>query len=319
MSGFDGTVFPTVFDKAEQISTVGNTGGSTTRFYLRKNPLYKGKIAVTNGDFSFSFIVPKDIAYNYGFGKISYYARDPETDANGYNDNIIVGGFANSKNSDTEGPVLKLFMNDTNFISGGITDQNPALLAFIYDSSGINTVGSGIGHDITAVLDNDTRNSYILNDYYVSDLDTYKSGEIYYPFFSLAEGTHQISLKVWDVYNNSAEGTIDFVVYSTSQFALQNLMNFPNPFSDHTTFSFEYNQPDATLDVDLKIFSLTGRLIKTLHEVVNTSGYRVETIVWDGTSDDGSKISAGMYVYYLNASLPDGSTVRKSSKLIYFK
>jgi hypothetical protein len=319
MSGFNGTVFPTVLDKAEQISTVANVGGTPTRFYLRKNALYKGKIAVTNGDFSFSFIVPKDIAYNYGFGKISYYARDPETDANGYNDNMIVGGFANSKNSDTEGPIIKLYMNDTNFVSGGITDQNPALLAFIYDSSGINTVGSGIGHDITAVLDNDTRNSYILNDYYVSDLDTYKSGEIGYPFFNLPDGTHQITLKVWDVYNNSAEGTIDFVVFSTAQFALQNLMNFPNPFSDHTTFSFEYNQPNSTLDVDLKIFSLTGRLIKTLHQVVNTSGYKIETIVWDGTGNDGSKISAGMYVYHLTTSLPDGSTVRKSSKLIYFK
>ncbi len=319
ITGFDGTIFPTVFDKAEEITTLANVGGPTTQFFLRKNPLYKGKVTVTDGQFSFSFIVPKDIAYNFGLGKISYYARDPESDANGFSENIIVGGFENRKNSDVDGPVIQLYMNDKNFVSGGITNQNPVLLAFVYDSSGVNTVGNGIGHDITAIVDNDTKNSWILNDYYVSDLNTYKSGEISYPFFNLLDGLHHLSLKVWDVYNNSSEGSIDFVVVSSAEFALQNLMNYPNPFRDYTTFSFEYNQPNSSMDVHLKIFALSGRLIKTLHQVINTSGYKIVSIVWDGTGDDGTKISTGMYVYYINVSLPDGSTVQKSSKLVFVR
>jgi len=320
MPGFNGTVFPTVFDKEEEITTLANVVGcSPTQFFLMKNPLFRGKIAVTNGQFSFSFIVPKDIAYKYGFGKISYYARDPETDANGFNENIIVGGMDSHKTSDDQGPVIQLYMNDKNFVPGGMTDQNPTLLAFVFDSSGINTVGSGIGHDITAVIDNDTRNSWILNDYYVSDLNTYKSGEISYPFFNLTDGSHQLLLRVWDVYNNSAEGSIDFMVVSSPQLALQNLMNFPNPFSDHTTFSFEYNHPNTFLDINLKIFTISGRLVKTLHQVINTTGYKSESIVWDGTGDDGSKISTGMYIYYLKVSLPDGSSELKSSKLVFIR
>jgi hypothetical protein len=320
MTGFNGTVFPTIFDKAEEITTFGNViDCSPTQFFLRKNPLYKGTVAVTGGKFTFTFIVPKDIAYNYGFGKISYYARDPETDANGYNANIIVGGFNNSKTFDDQGPQVQLYMNDKSFISGGITDQNPILLAYVFDSSGINTIGNGIGHDITAVLDYASQDALILNDYYVSDLDTYKSGVINYPFFGLSDGAHHLTLKVWDVYNNSSEGSIDFVVVSSASFALQNLMNYPNPFSDVTNFSFEYNQPNSSLEVDVKIFSLSGRLIKTIHQEVYTSGYKAGPIVWDGTGDDGSKIGSGMYIYYINVSLPAGATVQKSSKLVFIR
>jgi hypothetical protein len=49
----------------------------------------------------------------------------------------------------TKGPVIDLFMNDTDFTFGGLTDENPRMLALIFDESGINTVGTGIGHDIT--------------------------------------------------------------------------------------------------------------------------------------------------------------------------
>ncbi len=319
MTSFNGILFPTVFDKASEVYTLANDGGSAAKFFLRKNPLYKGKVAVTGGTFSFSFIVPKDIAYKYGFGKISYYARDPNTDANGYDENIIVGGFDDRNQSDPEGPVIDLFMNDVRFVSGGITDENPILLAFVADTTGINTVGNGIGHDITAVLDGNSKDAKILNDYYVSGLDTYKNGSITYPFYKLTNGKHQLTLKVWDVYNNSAEASIDFVVASSGEFILQHLMNFPNPFSDHTTFSFEYNQPNISMDVEISIFNLGGRKVKTIHQEVSLAGYRCESIRWDGRSDDGSILSTGMYVYYLKAKLPDGSSAEQSSKLIYLR
>ena len=110
MSGFNGILFPTVFDKAEEITTLANAGGAKANFFLRKDPLYKGKVTVSGGHFTFSFIVPKDIAYNYGYGKISYYARDPQTDANGYSENIVVGGFGNRTSFDEEGPPHSSFI-----------------------------------------------------------------------------------------------------------------------------------------------------------------------------------------------------------------
>ncbi|MEI6900003.1 MAG: type IX secretion system sortase PorU, partial [Bacteroidota bacterium] len=264
LSDFNGFVFPSVYDKSSVVETLGNTGGPLTWFYLRKNIIYKGKADVKSGKFSFSFLVPKDIAYNYGVGKISYYARSAETDANGYDQNIVVGGYYNGALTDENGPAIRLFMNDTNFVSGGITNQNPILLAVLNDSSGINTVGNGIGHDITAILDSKTQDARILNDYYVSDANTFRSGNISYPYYNLPDGEHSITVKAWDVYNNSADATISFVVTSSAGFAMEHLFNYPNPFSASTTFSFELNQTTTTMDAEIRVLALRGSFITTI-------------------------------------------------------
>ena len=148
----------------------------------QNNILYKGAATVRDGKFSFSFIVPKDIAYNYGAGKISYYAVNDDgekpIDANGVESDFVIGGTADDIVYDYDGANLSLFMNDTLFIDGGITDENPTLLAHISDASGINTVGNGIGHDITAILDGNTASPYVLNDFYEAVKDDFTRGFI---------------------------------------------------------------------------------------------------------------------------------------------
>jgi hypothetical protein len=319
VTGFNGTVIPTVYDKLSEITTTPLEGESPFHFLIRKNVIYKGKLAVTAGQFSFSFIVPKDIAYNFGSGKISYYAKNESTDANGYDLNFIVGGYNNGASEDKEGPEIRLFMNDTTFVSGGITDQNPNLIAFLTDSSGINTVGNGIGHDLTATLDDDFKSLKILNDYYVADLNTFKHGVITYPFFGLSDGYHTMTLKVWDVYNNSSEASIEFLVVSSAQLAVQHLFNYPNPFFDRTTFSFEYNQPNTELNIQIDIYSLIGQKVKTLRQPLYSNGYRANTIEWDGAGDNGARIGSGTYVYNVRVTMPDGSSIHKSSKLVVIR
>ena len=317
---FSGTVFPTVYDKSSEIWTKANQQqGPPVQFFLRKNPVYKGKVNVVNGKFSYTFIVPRDIAYQYGVGKISYYARSPETDANGYGDNIQIGGYNSQASQDTHGPRVTLFLNDRNFISGGITNQDPVLLADVSDSSGVNTVGNGIGHDITAVIDQKTTYPLILNDYYVSDLDTYKSGTINYPLSGLTDGPHQLTMKVWDIYNNSTDATIDFIVVSAAQFAFQHLFNYPNPMKDHTTFTWETNQVDQPVEMEIRIFTLSGSLVKTLHQSFYPQGYRETSVQWDGTQDDGRKISSGLYVYQAQMMIPGGAAKRLTSKLVVIR
>lgn len=317
---FSGTIFPTVFDKSSEIWTKANYGeGSPVQFFLRKNAVYKGKVEVTNGSFSFSFIVPKDIAYKYGVGKISYYARNSETDANGFDEQIQVGGYDNQAPLDDQGPELSLYINNRQFLSGGITSQNPVLLADVRDTSGVNAVGNGIGHDITAVLDSKSTTPMILNDYYVSDLNTFKSGEISYPLSSLSDGPHQITVKVWDVYNNSTDASIDFVVVSSVEFAFQHLLNYPNPMKDQTTFVWETNQINQPLEVEIRIFTINGSPVKKLKQTIYSQGYRSASIKWDGTQDDGRKISSGLYLYQVQLMIPDGTTKRLSSKLVVIR
>jgi hypothetical protein len=252
-------------------------------------------------------------------GKISYYARSPETDGSGYSEDVVVGGYNNEAPFDENGPEISLFINTRNFVSGGITNQDPMVLADIRDESGINTVGNGIGHDITAVLDDRTSEPLVLNDYYVTDLNTFTSGTLNYPLSKLAEGAHHLTLKAWDVYNNSAEAGIDFIVVSSSEFAYEHLYNYPNPMRDQTTFSFETNQVNENLEVEIQIFTLFGKLIKTFRRTIYTNGYRIEPITWDGTTDSGRKIDSGTYVYRVLVTIPDGTTHQQTSKLVVIR
>jgi hypothetical protein len=181
-------------------------------FNLRNNILFSGKTTASEGKFSFTFIVPRDINYSFGSGKISYYANDNKEDMNGCFTDIIVGGFAPITVVDTVGPDIRLFMNDTLFRSGGITDNSPRMLAIISDKGGINTTGSGIGHDLTAFLDNDHNKSFVLNNYFENDFDNYMKGKIVYDLSDLTKGSHSLTLKAWDNFNNSSEESILFIV-----------------------------------------------------------------------------------------------------------
>ena len=320
LTSYNGILYPTVFDKKNSITSLGNDAGTPKTFTLQKSIIYKGKASVVNGDFSFSFLVPKDIAYNYGNGKMSYYAKNATmNDASGYCMDFIIGGTENNVITDKEGPEIQLYLNNERFVSGGITDASPFLYARVADSGGINTVGSGIGHDIAAVLDNLTENTYVLNDYYEADMNTYQSGLVRYPFDDLSIGSHTLNLKVWDVFNNSSEKTIDFVVADNANLALDHVLNYPNPFTTYTEFWFEHNQPCCGLDVQIQIFTVTGKLVKTIDAWVQTDGYRAEPIPWDGLDDYGDPIGKGVYVYKLRVKSSQGGYAEKLEKLVILR
>lgn len=314
---YNGVVFPTILDKTKTISTLGQTTeDSQYAFDVQNNILYKGAATVTNGDFSMTFIVPKDINYNFGYGKISFYADNDSIDNQGYDTTIVVGGIDTSAVDDNDGPQIELYLNDENFVNGGVTDESPVLVASIFDVSGINTVGNGIGHDITVVLDEDTQNPIVVNDFYTSDLDTYQSGKVNYPISNLEEGNHSVTFKVWDVHNNSSDARIDFVVANAESLTLNHVLNYPNPFSTHTEFYFEHNQHCQFLETQIQIFSVSGKLVKTINQMVRTEGYRTEGIPWDGRDDFGDVIGKGVYIYRVSVVSPDGEKVEKFEKLV---
>lgn len=336
MSDFNGTLYPTVYDKPITYKTLANDPTSTVRnFVLQKNIIYNGKASVKNGAFTFSFIVPKDISYQYGYGKLSYYAENGVIDAHGYKNDVVIGGVTDSASADAIGPEVKVYMNDEKFVPGGITDENPTILVKLNDSNGVNTVGTGIGHDIAGTLDNDSKNTMVMNDFYTSDLDSYQSGEVRYPLKSLAEGIHIVSVKAWDVYNNSSEGATEFVVSTSAQMALAHVLNYPNPFTTRTEFMFEHNMPGQMLNVMVQVYTISGKLIKTIHENVipemlasssagcsdggSSGGFRVNGIFWDGKDDYGDQIGKGVYVYKLTAQAENGLKADTFQKLVILK
>ena len=318
LSNFNGILYPTVYDKKQNINTLSNDGAESSvyTFSLQKNILYKGKVSVTNGHFKFTFVVPKDISYQFDKGRISYYAENGTEDANGYYEQVVIGGSNDAALADQVGPEAHLYLNDEKFVFGGLTNENPDLYAIVKDANGINTVGNGIGHDITATLDANTEHVIVLNDYYQADLNSYQSGKIRYPFDELSEGKHTLSLKVWDVYNNSSQTYTEFVVARSAELALNHVLNYPNPFTTKTQFYFEHNQCCVVLEAQIQIFTVSGKLVKTISQFVNTEGYRSEPMDWDGRDEFGDKIGRGVYVYRVKVKDSTGATAEKFEKLV---
>jgi hypothetical protein len=316
MNTFSGVVSPVVYDKYSKIKTLANDGGQSITFLLRNNILFNGKTMAKNGRFRFSFIVPRDIDYSYGQGKISYYANDDKEDMTGYFSDIIAGGFSNILPIDNEGPEIKLFMNDTLFRNGGLTDSNPKLLAIIDDNGGINTTGSGIGHDLTGYLDNEPKRSFVLNSYFENDFDNYKRGRIDYNLSGLTEGHHSLTVKAWDIFNNSSEKTILFQVLKGEKFLIKDLINYPNPFFGETSISLQHNRPDIELNVIINIFSIDGRIIRIINTRVTPTGYTLPPVIWDGKDEGGRRAGRGMYPYSVTITTKNGETVKASGRFI---
>ena len=320
LKNFNGIVYPKVYDKRRDYQTLGQDESPVFVFDLQKNLIFKGKSSVENGEFSFSFIVPKDINYDYGTGKVSLYAKglvgDKLFDAYGHNLDIVIGGTSSEYIEDFEGPQIELFMNDTNFVFGGITDNNPSLYAVLFDDSGINTVGNGIGHDMLAILDEESANPIVLNDFYESDINSFRRGIINYPFNTLSDGKHTLTVRVWDVHNNSSQETLEFVVISSNNLTIQNLLNYPNPVVDYTSFYFDHNQNNEEMSIVLKILDLKGNIVKEIKDNIIPNGYKYGPIQWNGKSDSGAKLKPGMYIFSLFASLKNGEISNNSGRLI---
>lgn len=324
LNNYNGELAVTIFDKDYTKNTLRNDNydamisptATATYFPFTSlgEAIFRGNASVTNGSFEFGFVVPRDIKIPLGNGRISFYTKRNQTrlDKTGYNVNIKVGGINTNAPADTTPPKVRLYMNDETFLNGGNTNQSPYFLAFLDDEHGINTA-SGIGHDIVAVLDGNESNPYILNDYYETELNNYTKGKIRFPFRNLSVGLHTITFKAWDVYNNYVTSELQFVVVGDENVVLTNVLNYPNPFVNYTEFWFTHNKPYENLDVQVQIFTITGKVVKTINQSIITEGFLSRSITWDGLDDFGEKIGKGVYVYKL--TVKSQTTGKKSEKI----
>lgn len=311
LPSFNGRLYLTLYDKVQVRHTLANDESSAERnFATQTRQLFKGTASVVNGEWTIEFVLPKDIDFSYGNGKMSFYAEDGETDASGYFSGFIIGGVSEGGLSDDEPPVIELYMNNEHFKSGGITDASPDIYAVLMDDNGINVSGTSVGHDIEAILDEDDRNSLILNDFYQAALDDYTHGVVRYPLNDLTPGKHTLSMTAWDLANNVASASLEFVVVENEGALLTHVLNFPNPFRDFTHISFEHNRPDATLEFTVDIFALNGGHVKTIRrEGYIPGGYRVEDIEWKGETESGAALGPGIYLYRIKAVFTTGDRV----------
>ncbi len=326
LSGFNGKLYITLFDKVQTLQTLGQDNESPVRpFTVQRNVIFKGSATVTEGRFSVTFIVPKDINYAYGAGKISYYAENgTPLDAAGADKNIVVGGNANLIKDD-QPPLVQPFLNTDAFVLGGITNTDPKVLVKCVDDYGMNVSGTSLGHDLVATLDDNVLESIVLNDFYESEKDNFRKGQAIYPLRNLSPGRHKLRVKGWDIANNPGEGYTEFVVAENGKVALDHVLNYPNPFTTSTNFQFEHNLAAQMLEIQVSIFSVAGKMVKTIqHTTPNADGFRVTDIAWDGKDDYGDQLARGVYLYRVKVRGTDtaGATATAESsfeKLVILK
>jgi hypothetical protein len=316
LSDFNGILTASVYDKKEQVQTLG-TEDPVMNYDIQKSLIFKGDVSVINGNFEFQFVVSKNISYEIGDGKISLYAvsDNEDLDAAGSNIDIPVGGSVDDFVLDELAPEIEMYLEDTTFIDGELTSDHPRLIAHLFDESGINITQSEISEGIVATMDDEV--NYTLNNFYKADIDDYRSGTLNYQFTELEEGQHYITLRVWDTYNNMAEEYLEFIVGESHELVIKNLLNYPNPFRNETTFSFEHNRSGEDLEVIIQIYSRNGSLVRIIEGETVNSEFRVNDIKWDGRGGSGKKLESGIYIYRVYVrSLVDGAKNEDFKKLV---
>ena len=316
VENFNGEVFIDFFDKLSNKQTLGD---ESDPFYFKEwdKSIFRGSSTVNNGNFSFEFVVPKNIEYNFGKAKITMYATDSlnQIDANGSNIDFNIGGTSNNFSIDENPPDINIYLNDRTFKSEDNIASNALLIIDLYDENGINIYNSDYSNNIVATLDDSI--DFILNDYFISLKDDFKRGTIRYPIENLDFGKHKLEIKVYDTYNNLGEESVLFMVTNDLKIKIDNVMNYPNPFPQSTSFSFEHDREEEDLEVSIEIINLNGKVIYKQSKIIENSNKLVKGISWNGKNSNQQMVSDGIYIYKLHVkSLFDGAYNLSYKKMI---
>jgi hypothetical protein len=303
-SDFNGEGILTIFDSQRFVTY--DDFGPTFKVVQPGGIIFKGRVSVANGVFNTNFIVPKDISYENKNGKIVFYFYNNESDGVAVTSNVIVGGTDSSVVNDGKGPEIEIRFDDLQNESGYLVNPNSSLLVKLSDETGLNTTGSGIGHKLEAVLNDNESNMIDLSNYFTGDLDAEgKSGEVKYKFNNLDKGENKILVKAWDVFNNFSSQVAFFKVVDNSGSTIDYVMNYPNPSRGATTFTFQHNI-EKPISVKIKIYSVAGRTIAEI-EKTNVTSDRFVRVEWNGRDNDGNEVANGVYLYKIMVKSVDGS------------
>jgi len=316
---FNGTVSVAVFDAERQVPLLVKRFSPKPYFRQREDLLWRGDVKATAGQFRAEFVVPKDISYSDEPGRIAVYAQNNTYHATGFSENFLVGGTSDNPPDDAAGPDIRLFLNDSTFVDGGAVDGDPELIVKLFDESGINTVGTGVGHEMLLSLDEEDQSAVDIGSAFVAEENSFQRGEIRWNLSDLEAGSHSLSVRAWDVLNNSNTAELSFSVANDEVLNVTNVYNYPNPMNRETRFIFEHNQPPGTeAEVQIRIYTLSGRPIRTIHsdealpEGVLGSGPL--QVYWDGKDDDLDRPATGVYLYRIKVAVENQNGERQVSE-----
>lgn len=309
---FDGTLFPIVYDREKECRTLANDNpGTEVSFVQQKDVLFRGAVEVSGGRFEYTFTVPRDVPYSYAPCKLSHYAVSGYDHAAGSHDRLYLGGLNETVDIRETRPEIELYLGDESFRDGGLTDEAPLLVAHLFDSVGINAFGSGLGHDITATIDNNSGSLVVLNDFYDADIENPLHGTVRYRLEGLKPGKHTLTLKAWNIWGFSNSKTISFTVKTSDTVEFMHITVAPNPASDYALFRYETNSTARVTSALLQVYSPQGGLMLSVKPTVADGSYVVGPVRWDL-----SQVSPGMYLARMLVTTDDGETHQSTAKVI---
>lgn len=262
--------------------------------------IFRGRVSVNNGEFTADFVVPKDISYENKNGKVIFYFYDLESDGLAFTNKIIVGGTDTTAVNDGNGPEIEIFFDDASYANSYLVGPEPNLIVKLFDETGLNTTGTGVGHKLEGILNEDQGSPIDFTEFFVGELDAGgKKGDINYKFNKMSDGDYTIEVKAWDVYNNFSNEESFFTVVNSNDLVIRDVYNYPNPFNSSTTFTFQHNLTQP-VDVKINIYTIAGRKVQQLDE--NNINEKFVKIYWDGSDGDGDQMANGTYLYKLIVS-----------------
>lgn len=319
--GFDGELAISIYDKAQLITTKDNDEPDPTKrdYYTYEdypNILFSGNVQVQNGLFTITFRMPKDIRYNTGAGRITMYAigytDSRQVEALGHNEQFMVGGSSPIVIDDNQGPEIHMYLNTPLFSSGDKVNTTPHFFAELYDENGINTVGSGIGHDLQLMIDNSKKQTYILNNYYTAESNSYQRGTVSYILPELSNGDHTLTFRAWDMLNNASTQSFGFSVDNDAGPSVKSLVVYPNPVSQFGTLNMyiSHDRPDDLMSIEIVFYNIVGQKIwSTYRSLYDT------TISLDMTE---AALPVGTYIYQFTIQTSTQSSINHSGRIIVY-
>ena len=278
-----------------------------TTYQFQGSTLFRGQISIQNGKFEGETVIPSDISYSNQQGKIELYFQGGGSDGLGYTRNVIVGGTDTNVTNNHIAPQLSIYFDSKNFKNGDVVSANPTMIVDLHAVNGLNLSDVAVGHGLEATFDG--QQSVNLAPYYTGKLNSYQDGTVTYPVTSdLSYGQHSVTVQAFDVFNNPSEESATFDVESDTSLTIRDVYNYPDPFSSGTAFTFQRTAAGGSgepVNVTIKVFTISGRLIKTIKAYGVTDTF--VRIDWNGLDDEGDRLANGVYLYKVIATTIDGT------------
>lgn len=320
MPDFNGTVIATLYDAEYSTTSHGYGEGKEVTFEQTGKMLFTARGVAKNGRFTIKVQMPGELADNWRPATLSLYASSGSDlrQAAGVSRNIYAFGYDETTPLDSIPPVIHTaVLNGDAFENGQKVNPNPVLIATISDNIGLNLSSAGVGNRMSVAIDGRETDFEAAN-YFVPDSEPKHgavSGTLTYQIENLADGDHQLRLRVWDLDNNFTDAFIDCKVVSDLAPEVYEVYTSAGPARDKAQFYVRHNRPDQVLNVTVNVYNLMGTLVWSGTSNGRSNGGVSTPVVWDLKNLDGTRVSRGIYVYRAEVSTEGSTTTTASRKL----